>query len=141
MNDFYPSGSVIILITMFPVNLDSVGVGVDIERIDRFKKPADEKDEKFLKRIYSQSELDYCLAHDLPYPHLAARYAGKEAVIKALSQIKIKGVYYHDIEIFTGDDDVPQVNIIRPGYSNLKIKLSLSHSDDNAIAFALVIKE
>jgi holo-[acyl-carrier protein] synthase len=125
---------------MVGLNPDSIGIGIDIERISRFQKPVDEKDEKFLNRIFTRAELDYCLAHARPYSHLAARYAGKEAVVKALTQVKVKGVYYSDIEIFTVDDGAPQVNITRAGYSNISIKLSLSHSDENAIAFALVIK-
>jgi holo-[acyl-carrier protein] synthase len=119
---------------------DSLGVGVDIERIDRFKKPVDEKDNRFLNRIFSRAEIDYCLAHASPYSHLAVRYAGKEAVVKALNQLAIIGIGYSDIEILNNDSGVPLVTINKKNCSDVVVKLSLSHSDENAVAFALVIK-
>ncbi len=120
--------------------MNSIGVGVDIERIERFKKPARGKDSKFFHKIYTEPEIDYCFSHAQPYIHLAARYAGKEAIVKALYQIGIKGIFYSDIEIINDKDGVPVVTICKDGYSGLVTKLSMSHTDDNAIAFALVIK-
>lgn len=125
---------------MFNPNAESLGIGVDIERIDRFRKPVDEKDNRFLNRIFTKTELDYCLAHASPYSHLAARYAGKEAVVKALNQLAIKGISYADIEILNDGHGVPLVTVNNETVSGLVIKLSLSHSDDNAIAFALIVK-
>jgi holo-[acyl-carrier protein] synthase len=124
---------------MFDSNVESPGIGVDIERIDRFQKPVDEKDERFLNRIFTPAELDYCLAHTSPYAHLAARYAGKEAVVKALNQAHITGVNYSDIEILNDSKGVPVVSIKKEVGRELIIKVSLSHSDDNAIAFAMVL--
>ena len=125
---------------MFNSNTESLGIGVDIERIERFRKPVDENDAPFLNRIFTRDELDYCLTHASPYAHLAARYAGKEAVVKALSQADITGVHYADIEILNDNKGVPNVRINKEIAGKLIIKLSLSHSDDNAIAFALVLK-
>jgi holo-[acyl-carrier protein] synthase len=123
---------------MFDSNVESPGIGVDIERIDRFRKPVDEKDDRFLNRIFTVAELDYCLAHASPYAHLAVRYAGKEAVVKALNQANITGVNYSDIEILNDSNGIPVVSIKKEVGHELIIKVSLSHSDDNAIAFALV---
>jgi holo-[acyl-carrier protein] synthase len=123
---------------MFDSNVESLGIGVDIEHIDRFRKPVDEKDQRFLNRIFTPAELDYCLAHASPYAHLAARYAGKEAVVKALNQANMTGVNYSDIEILNDSKGIPVVSIKKKSSQGLIIKLSLSHSDDNAIAFALV---
>lgn len=125
---------------MFDSNVESLGIGVDIERIDRFRKPVDEKDERFLNRIFTPAELDYCLGHASPYAHLAVRYAGKEAVVKALNQANITGVNYSDIEILNDGKGVPVVSIKKEIDRELIIKVSLSHSDDNAIAFAMVLQ-
>jgi holo-[acyl-carrier protein] synthase len=125
---------------MFDSNVESPGIGVDIERIDRFRKPVDEKDNRFLNRIFTVAELDYCLAHASPYAHLAVRYAGKEAVVKALNQANITGVSYSDIEILNDSKGIPVVSIKKEGGRQMIIKVSLSHSDDNAIAFAMVIQ-
>jgi holo-[acyl-carrier protein] synthase len=125
---------------MFNPETDSLGIGVDIEEIDRFRRPVDEKDDRFLTRIFCKAELDYCLAHASPYSHLAVRYAGKEAIVKALNQLKIKGVGYSEIEIINDADGVPRVTIRKEGFKGLTVKLSLSHTEKNAIAFALVVK-
>lgn len=123
------------------LNSENLGVGVDIEQIERFIKPVDEKDERFLGRIFTRAEIEYCFAHGKPYQHLAVRYAGKEAVVKALSQLKMEGAVYSDIEILNNDEGVPDVVIRKEGFGGLIIKLSLSHSEQSAIAFALVVRK
>ncbi len=116
------------------------GVGVDIEAISRFKKSDAGGDSAFLKKVFTSLELDYCLSYKAPAQHLAARFAAKEAIIKAFGSLKRAGPDYRDIEITNDSSGVPSARILRPGFEDLEIKLSLSHSRSEAIAFAVVTR-
>jgi holo-[acyl-carrier protein] synthase len=111
-----------------------IGIGVDIEKISRFEVFETNKEHAFLKRAFTNDELDYCFSQARPSQHLAARYAGKEAVVKALStQVRI---LYNQIEILNDKKGRPMVTLeIDHG---LDIKISLSHSGDMAIAFVIL---
>ncbi|HUV55641.1 MAG TPA: holo-ACP synthase [Dehalococcoidales bacterium] len=117
---------------------DSFGIGVDIESIDRFAGLERTQDSSFLNKIFTLKELEYCYSKKIPAPHLAARFAGKEAIIKALCNMDRPKSNYRDIEIVNEKSGVPEVRIEKPGFHDLQIKLSLSHCNDKAIAFAVV---
>jgi len=117
---------------------DSFGIGVDIENIDRFAGLERTQDSSFLNKIFTLKELEYCYSKKIPAPHLAARFAGKEAIIKALCNMDRPKSNYRDIEIVNEKSGVPEVRIEKPGFHDLQIKLSLSHCNDKAIAFAVV---
>jgi len=117
---------------------DSFGIGVDIESIDRFAGLERTQDSSFLNKIFTLKELEYCYSKKIPAPHLAARFAGKEAIIKALCNMDRPKSNYRDIEIVNEKSGVPEVRIGKPGFHDLQIKLSLSHCADKAIAFAVV---
>jgi holo-[acyl-carrier protein] synthase len=91
-----------------------------------------------LQRLFTSGELDYCFAGKLPAPHLAARFAAKEAIIKALSSLGEKKPAYRDIEIQNNPDGVPLVTVRKPGLTGLRIHLSLSHCEDKAVAFTVI---
>lgn len=112
------------------------GVGVDIENIDRFRKLA--TDNAFLHRVFTQRELDYCLAHRSPAAHLAVRFAAKEAIIKALSGLNRTSPGYKHIEITNRETGLPIAHIRKEGFEKLHISLSLSHSRTQAIAFTII---
>ncbi len=113
------------------------GIGIDIESIYRFRRLA--ADEAFLHRVFTQKELDYCLAHRSPAPHLAARFAAKEAIIKALSGLNRAIPSYKDIEIINQETGLPIAHVHKEGLEKLHISLSLSHSRTQAVAFAIII--
>jgi holo-[acyl-carrier protein] synthase len=110
-------------------------IGIDCEEIKRFQKVLD--DPNLQNRIFTEKELEYCKSKTDPKPHLAVRFAGKEAVIKAFFDFGVQ-IEMGDIEIINNSMGVPQVAV--SGIEDLIIKLSLSHSTDLAIAAALVIK-
>ena len=91
-----------------------------------------------MNRIFTKKELDYCFSHGCSGEHLCARFCAKEAVVKALSGLGIKDVYYGDIEVLNNEDGSPYCNISK--YSNIKIKISLSHSKKYAVANVLCYK-
>lgn len=110
--------------------------GIDIIEISRIGKAVDSWGERFLNRIYTPDELAYCKNRK---PELAARFAGKEAVMKALGTGHV-GISPRDIEILSSEKGVPIVHLtgnakVRAGEIGLdNLVISLSHSRDYAIA-------
>lgn len=111
-------------------------IGVDIEEISRFKNKSD----KFLSRIFTPLELEYCLNCSKPESHLAVRFCAKEAVIKSLTPLGINIAEYNKIEIYHDKNNCPNVRILKNIGANLNIDLSLSHDKSKAIAFVTVKK-
>lgn len=109
-------------------------IGIDIEEIKRFSKLI--KDKAFLKKIFSQDELDYCLSKKNSIQHFAVRFAGKEAVWKALSSkktISITTISFKNI-----DNGKPEVYIKNKKASNIDI--SFSHTKSTVVAVAISLK-
>jgi holo-[acyl-carrier protein] synthase len=116
----------------------NLGIGVDIVTIKRFESLVPDEDQTFLDNIFTAQELSYCFSKGTPAEHLAARYAGKEAVIKALTSVKKVSVNYRDIEILNNNYGVPEVRFNKKGLEKLKTYLSLSHCEDKALAFVII---
>ena len=121
--------------------MNNMGIGVDIEGIDRFARLNRSLDSSFLNRIFTEKEQDYCFTYKSAGSHLAVRYAGKEAIIKALTEInKSKDVFYKDIEILNNENKAPVAKVLKEGYQDLQINVSFSHTADMAIAFCVIIQ-
>ncbi len=110
-----------------------MAIGVDIEDINRFVGKSDE----FLDRIFTQSELEYCMKFSKPESHFAARFCAKEAVVKALTALDILNVSYNEIEVFHNENKCPQIRILKNIDKNISFQLSLSHDRSKAIAFVV----
>ncbi|MFZ2456927.1 MAG: 4'-phosphopantetheinyl transferase superfamily protein [Candidatus Altiarchaeia archaeon] len=117
------------------------GIGVDIEGISRFRDLDRTKNKHFLSRVFTDKEVEYCFSKKDPAPHLAARFTGKEAVIKALSSLGESCISCRDIEITNNDKGLPEAILNNVNLNKLKIKLSLSHSQDAAIAYAIAVRK
>lgn len=111
-------------------------IGVDIEDIDRFAKLDRKKDKSFFDRVYTEKEMEYCYSKSNPYQHLAVRFAGKEAVIKVISDFDEK-INLNEIEILNNANGIPIVTMNNKKFSNIRVIISLSHCKDKAIAFAV----
>lgn len=88
-------------------------------------------------RLFTDAERDYAAAHARPARHLAARFAAKEAVVKALGLTD--GVRLRDIEVVAGKP--PSIRLSgRPAdaAAGRDIAISLAHSDDYAAAVAIL---
>lgn len=109
-------------------------IGIDIEDISRFEGKTLEDDKFFLKRIFSEKELEYCFSNSNPAQHLCARFCAKEALIKALSD---KSLELNKIEVLKNEDGKPYLNLVEK-YRNLKTEVSLSHCKTYACASVLV---
>ena len=113
-----------------------IQVGCDIEDISRFK----DKDDLFLKRIFTENELEYCLKSKNPEQHLCARFCAKEATVKALTNIYSKAVPYNKIEILKRENKSVYINILIDELKKYNFSLSISHEKEKAMAF-VIIKE
>ena len=76
-----------------------VGLGVDIAEIDRVEKAIGRYGIAFLERVFTPAEIEYCERHRSKFERYAARFAAKEALMKALGTGWRKGVRWRDIEI------------------------------------------
>jgi len=117
----------------------SFKIGTDIIEIKKFKNLEYSYENKFLQKIFTKNELEYCFSKSKPEQHLAVRFAGKESIIKALSEQNEK-INFTDIEIINNEYGAPSIKLHNSKFSNFEIKISLSHSNNNAIAFAIVYK-
>ncbi|HKI78681.1 MAG TPA: holo-ACP synthase [Ignavibacteriaceae bacterium] len=121
-----------------------MGVGVDIIEISRIQDSVDKYGDKFLNKIYTKSELEYCLSKSSKYQHLAARFAAKEAVYKALTTGWHEVATWQDIEISNTPNGMPVVTLtgkLKDFLSKDKnLKISISHSRDYVVCMAIVYK-
>lgn len=76
-----------------------LGIGTDLVENERIREAFEKYGERFLKRIFSEDEIDYSLSHNDPVPYLSARFAVKEAAVKALNLIGQSGISYKDVEV------------------------------------------
>lgn len=110
-------------------------IGVDLTDIQRFIDLIDNK--RVLQKIFTEQEILYCKNAKNPAQHFAARFAGKEAVIKAFYPYGVKLVP-NQIEILNSTEGIPQVRLQGVTLDQYRIKISLSHSDETAVAFVMV---
>lgn len=113
--------------------------GIDIEEIIRFEKYENDINSKFLSRIFTKNELDYCFSKKNPAQHLSARFCAKEACIKALFPFENKKLFLKQIEIIN-KNHYPQINILTPLKNQYSLSLSVSHSKQYAVASVIAIK-
>lgn len=107
----------------------------------RIRRVVDRHGERFLRRVYTECEVEYCLRRAADrFDSLAARWAAKEATFKALG---MRGARWKDIEVRRSAVGIPEVFLSgeasrlarRAGV--VDIKLSISHSDGAAVAFVV----
>lgn len=121
-----------------------IGIGIDIIEIDRIKDSVEKYGDRFLNKIYTKKELEYCLSKKYKYQHLAARFAAKEAVYKALTTGWNKDVGWQNIEISNEPNGMPIAYLhgkLKKFLSNDKnLKISMSHSRDYVTCMAIIYK-
>ena len=112
--------------------------GIDIEDISRFEGKTLANDLKFLSRIFTQNELDYCFSFSNPAPHLAARYCAKEATVKALSNIYNGTIGYSKIEVLKNPNGSVYINLLIDELKKYHYSLSISHEKEKSLAFVII---
>ncbi|PKN73996.1 MAG: ACP synthase [Candidatus Cloacimonetes bacterium HGW-Cloacimonetes-3] len=120
-----------------------IGIGTDIIAISRIKK-AIEANERFVDKIFTPQEISYCTGRANPSQSFAARFAAKEAVMKALGTGWDGIINWVDIEVMPDDKGCPKLILHGAAKqmmvnNNIKeVHISLSHEKDYAIAFAVL---
>jgi holo-[acyl-carrier protein] synthase len=112
------------------------GVGIDLLEIDRLER-ALERHPRLAERIFTEGERDYAARKGRPGRHLAARFAAKEAVVKALGLSE--GFGFRDIEVVAGEP--PTVRLsgrAAEAAGGREVEISMTHSRENAAAVAFV---
>ena len=121
-----------------------IGIGVDLVKIDRINK-AGKNHSGFLERLFTEREREYCSKQKFPAQHYAARFAAKEAVLKAIGTGWSAGVKWTDMEVLHGEGGGPIVNISGrvKDFMDLKgvkqILLSYSHDEGYAVAQVVLV--
>ena len=117
-----------------------VGLGLDIAEVDRIEAAIRRHGAPFLERLYTPSEVAYCESYKDKFERYAARFAAKEAAMKALGTGWSRGVRWRDIEVAREPSGKPTIRLEgiaqqiaqRMGVKN--ISLSITHSGNLALA-------
>src|SRR5687767_8738449 len=80
--------------------MNILGIGLDATDIPRLADVLERYGERFLRRVFTDAEIAYCTRRRNPAPHLAGRFAAKEAAMKALGTGHSRGVLWKHIEVF-----------------------------------------
>ena len=114
------------------------GIGIDIVKINRVRDVVEKWGQRFLERVFTESEISYCYGKKEPYPSLAVRFAAKEALIKALGSAV--SVSLTDIEVVNVEIGKPFLKVngrLEDFFKEKLIKrvhLSLSHEHEYGVA-------
>ncbi len=120
-----------------------VKCGVDIIEISRIKDSIENLGDKFLKKVYTKKEIDYCESKGKSkFEHYAARFAVKEAAFKAVSEEvedKFK-ITWKDVETINDENGRPKTEILFVNDQKIEnVDVSISHCKDYAIANVTVL--
>jgi len=120
------------------------GIGIDIVKIERFKRALERWGDRLSTRVFTPQELSICHAKAQPSRHLALRFAAKEAFLKALGIGMFQGVAWNDIEIVNDPSGRPHMNVRGEAEAICRKKgiteifVSISHEAEYGVAYVLL---
>jgi holo-[acyl-carrier protein] synthase len=120
------------------------GIGVDVVQVDRLMKSLERFGERMENRLFTPAEIAYCRRHKDPLPHLAARFAAKEAAFKAIGTGLSNGVGWKQAEVIQPGGRQPRVEfhgVALERFRSLGCRsahLSLTHDAGMAIACVVI---
>jgi len=122
-----------------------IGIGLDVVDVERFGQTMDRRGERLLAKLFTPAEVGYCLARVRKHEHLAARFAAKEAALKALGTGAGKNAHFREVEVLRTRRGKPVLQLHgrtarlagRLGVTNIHV--SLTHTE--ALAAAQVVME
>jgi holo-[acyl-carrier protein] synthase len=121
-----------------------VATGVDIIEVRRIRAAMERWGDRFLRRVFTPGEINHCRRKSKPELSFAARYAAKEAVLKALGIGLRGGLSWKDVEIINNERGAPMVKPGQPMMELLgekRLLISLSHLREMAAAVALLVDD
>ncbi|MEE8359997.1 MAG: holo-ACP synthase [Candidatus Omnitrophota bacterium] len=122
-----------------------MGSGIDIVEVKRIKRAVEKWGDSFLKKVFTDRELDYANSKRFAYQHLAARFATKEAVLKAFGGGWSRTLPWKDVEVVNDKNGKPEIIVhgeAKKVYNKRKIErilVSMSHTKEHAIANAILV--
>ncbi len=123
------------------------GIGVDLVQISRMRDVIARWDERFLQRVFTEGEIAYCRRRRDPVPHFAARFAAKEAGLKALGTGLRMGVSWRELEVRRERGQAPRLELagrsrdIGRARGGTRMLLALTHEGDYALAQAMLVDD
>ena len=123
------------------------GIGIDVIEVARIEEALEDFEDRFLERVFTESERDYCMSQKRPAIHLAARWAAKEAVSKALGTGIGAQLGWQDLEVLRLPSGEPQLVLHGRAESFarengiVQVKITLTHARSYAAANAVVLGE
>jgi holo-[acyl-carrier protein] synthase len=125
-----------------------VGVGVDIVDISRLERSIAEYGERFINRVFTPGEIEYCERLARKGERYATRFAAKEAARKAIgAATPVKALVWREVEIISSTEGAPQLQFHGRAAELVKelrvarAHVSLSHGQDQAVAFVVLEKD
>lgn len=121
-----------------------VGTGVDLAEVDRLRKAIERYGERFLERIFTPGEIAYVERRGSRYQRYAARFAAKEAGMKAIGTGWRRGVRWHDFEVANLPSGKPTLKLygvaaeIAQQQGVRSVWLSVTHTNTLALAFVIL---
>jgi holo-[acyl-carrier protein] synthase len=123
------------------------GIGIDLVLIPRLRRIVERWQDRFLTRVFTEGELAYCRSRRDPIPHLAARFAAKEAGLKALGTGLRLGVNWRELEVRRERGQAPTLVLsgrsraIGEAKGGRRVLLTLTHEGEYACAQALLVDD
>src|SRR6266542_1319062 len=122
-----------------------IGIGVDLVECARIQRSIDRFGERFLHRVFTDGEIEYSMSMKFPARHLAARFAGKEAVAKAFGTGIGKAMGWRNIDIRKKESGEPFLVVSGPAQvlaatrSVTSALLTLFHTEPLAVACVVLV--
>lgn len=117
--------------------------GTDIIEIDRIRKSIEKNGDKFLNLVYTAKEIEYCEGRkNAKYNHYAGRFAAKEAIYKAISQLLPEkfGISWKDVQVVNDENGNPKIEFLNITFNQIKsTDISISHCQEYAVAMVTLI--
>lgn len=121
-----------------------IGIGIDIIDNERVKKIAEEYGDDLLSRLFTEREIEYCNAKKSPEINFGARFAAKEALLKALGTGLRGEIHWKEIEVIHDSMGKPSIKLDGTAAKSAdelgvrRANLSLSHTKDYAVAVVIL---
>lgn len=119
--------------------------GIDIVSIERFEEAARRHGDRLLDRIFTRDERTYCESKRFKFEHYAARFAAKEAMMKAMEIRRQNRLRFREIEVRRRPTGKPEIHLSRESRirfgvpEGARIELSMAHERKFAVSFVVMI--
>lgn len=131
---------------VYDERMEIIGIGLDATEVQRVADIIERHGDRFLSRVFTAGEIAYCRAHRRAAQHFAARFAVKEAAMKALGTGFSHGVVWKDIEVVRHGGP-PQLRLRGPAAERFAAlggrssAVTITHTDTLAMAHVILMGE